>query len=192
MRVILMPVGVFTRLTRTGLMGSPRTSVIYEVFSILVWVGLVLGTKTRKKTSPIQVNFEFPLASVSRNTVPARGKQRFGLNSIRPGAEVLEKGAPSGDKRIYISVDRRFRRVRPSIEGEFTSPYPLLHRARQNRIFKIVKTIEFLMLFSTTLRFTSTPRGGVPPRFEVNLRFPRAARGNWTSSAGVVSSISQL
>ena len=48
-------------------------------FSNLVWVGLVLGTKTRKKTSPIQVNLEFPLASVLRNTVPARGKPCFGL-----------------------------------------------------------------------------------------------------------------
>ena len=42
----------FSKLTPTGLMGSPQTTVIYEVFSILVWVGLVLGTETRKKQAP--------------------------------------------------------------------------------------------------------------------------------------------
>ena len=71
-------------------------------FLKVVWVGLVLGTETRKKTSPIQVNLEFPLASVSRNTVPARGKQCFGPNSIHPGAEVPQKRTSSGDRRIYI------------------------------------------------------------------------------------------
>ncbi len=45
-------------------------SVIYEVFSILVWVGLISGTETRKKTSPTQYDLEFPLGGVLKILVP--------------------------------------------------------------------------------------------------------------------------
>ena len=92
----------FLKVDPNGAYALAEITRIYEVFSILVWMGLVLGTETRKKTSPIQVNLEFPLASVSRNTVPARGKRGFGLNSVHRKAEVPQKRAPSGGKRIYI------------------------------------------------------------------------------------------
>ena len=42
-------------------MGSPGRSVIYEVFSILVWLGLVLGTKTRNKNKPHPTHFGIPI-----------------------------------------------------------------------------------------------------------------------------------
>ena len=60
----LFSVGIFPKLTPTGLTTSPQINVIYEAFLDLVRVGLVSGTETRKKTSPIQTNLEFPLASV--------------------------------------------------------------------------------------------------------------------------------
>ena len=57
-------VSVFPRLARTGL--SPRGNhEDSRGFLKVVWVGLISHHKTGGKIRPIQVNFEFTLASVS-------------------------------------------------------------------------------------------------------------------------------
>ena len=76
-------------------------------FSNLVWVGLVLGTKTRKKTSPIQVNLEFPLASVLKKHRASTRKTMFRAQLCSPKVRGIGKtGVLRGQKDLYILLNR--------------------------------------------------------------------------------------
>ena len=93
----------FSKLTPTGLMTAPQTNVIYEVFSILVWVGLVLGSETCKKNKPHPSQFGIPIGvrfekhRASTRKTRFRGQLCSPRNGGTPKREVMR-----GQKDLYI------------------------------------------------------------------------------------------
>ena len=80
----------FLKVDPNGAYGATANQRNLQGFSKLVWVGLVLGTKTRKN-KPHPSQFGIPIGVRFEKHRASTRKTMFRVKNFHPGSEVLEK-----------------------------------------------------------------------------------------------------